>query len=142
VINDGRLVVLDSIDKKVKIVDSSGKVMKEFGREGQGPGEWRNPIILQLISDRLMMISDPGNRKILYVDLDGNLIKEVSYARKMNIIKVIEDGGKFIASEMGPEGSSIAYTVGKYDGNFNHLFKIDAWLMPLPMGSSKINFLI
>lgn len=140
VINDGRLVVLDSIDKKVKIVDSSGKVMKEFGREGQGPGEWRNPIMLQLISDRLIMISDPGNRKILYFDLDGSLIKEVSYARKMNIIKIIEDGGKFIASEMGPEGSSIAYTVGKYDGNFNQLFKIDAWLMPLPMGSSKINF--
>lgn len=140
VIDDGRLVVLDSIDKKIKIIDSSGKVLKEFGREGQGPGEWRSPIILQLISDRLIMISDPGNRKILYLDLDGNLIKEVSYARKMNIIKIIEDGGKFIASEMGPEGSSIAYTVSKYNGNFNQLFKIDNWLMPLPMRSSKINF--
>jgi hypothetical protein len=33
----------------------------------------------------------------------------------------------------------MAYTIAKYDPNFNQLFKIDAILTPVPVGGTKIN---
>lgn len=137
---DGRIVVLDSIDKKIKIFDSSGKPLREFGREGQGPGEWISPLILQMISDEEIMVSDTGNRKLVYFDLEGKLIKEVSYAKRINIAKIYDSQGQYVACEIGPEAGSIAFTVAKYDANFSQLFKIDTLLTPLPLGGTKINF--
>jgi hypothetical protein len=136
---DGRIVALDSKEKKVKIFDSAGKILKEFGREGQGPGEWTMPIGLQLVSDREVMVSDAGNRKLVYLDLEGNLIKEVSYAKKLAMLRIIEKDGHYVATEMGLEGNSIGYTIAKYDANFDQLFKIETLLMASVMILRKIN---
>jgi DNA-binding beta-propeller fold protein YncE len=139
VTSDGRIFVLDTREKKVKVFDSSGRKLKELGREGQGPGEWTNPIVLQLISDRELMVSDAGQRKLVYLDFEGNMIREVSYAKKLVMMKVIDYGGHYVGSEMGFEENSMAYTIAKYDPNFNQLFKIDAILTPVPVGGTKIN---
>ncbi len=139
VTSDGRIIALDSKDKKIKIFDAAGQKLKEFGREGQGPGEWTSPIVLQLISDREIMVSDAGNRKLVYLDLEGKMLKEVSYARKLAMMKIIDAGGQYVGCEMGMEGNSIAYTIAKYDAEFNQLFKIETLLMSIPVGGGKIN---
>ena len=139
VTSDGRIIALDSKDKKIKIFDAAGQKLKEFGREGQGPGEWTSPIVLQLISDREIMVSDAGNRKLVYLDLEGKMLKEVSYAKKLAMMKIIDAGGQYVGCEMGMEGNSIAYTIAKYDAEFNQLFKIETLLMPVPVGGTRIN---
>ncbi|MBC7361587.1 MAG: 6-bladed beta-propeller [Candidatus Aminicenantes bacterium] len=136
---DGRIVVLDSKEKKIKIFDPAGKLLKEFGREGQGPGEWSMPVGLQLVSNRQLIVADGGGRKLVYLDLEGNLLKEVSYAKKLALMKIIERGSCYLATEMGLEGNSLTYNVALYDANFDQLFKIDTLLMPMPTGGSKIN---
>ncbi|HNT01984.1 MAG TPA: 6-bladed beta-propeller, partial [Candidatus Saccharicenans sp.] len=75
VTSDGRIIALDVKDKKVKIFSAAGQKLKEFGQEGQGPGEWTSPIFIQLISDREIMISDVGNRKLVYLDLEGKILR-------------------------------------------------------------------
>jgi len=139
VTSDGHIIALDSKDKKIKIFDATGQKLKEFGQEGQGPGEWTSPIIIQLISDREIMISDVGNRKLVYFDLEGKMLREVSYAKKLAMMKIIDAGGQYVGCEMGMEGNSIAYTIAKYDADFNQLFKIDTLLMASPLGGGKIN---
>ncbi|MDD8020446.1 MAG: 6-bladed beta-propeller [Acidobacteriota bacterium] len=139
VTSDGHIIALDSKDKKIKIFDAAGQKLKEFGQEGQGPGEWTSPIVLQLISDREIMVSDAGNRKLVYLDLEGKMLKEVSYAKKLAMMKIIDCGGQYVGCEMGMEGNSIAYTIAKYDPEFNQLFKIDTLLMPVPVGGTRIN---
>jgi len=136
---DGRIFVLDLKAKKVNVFDPNGKKLKEFGQEGQGPGEWNAPSGLQLLSDRELIINDSGNRKLIYLDLEGKMTREVSYAKKLAMMKVIDCGGQYLSSEMGMEGNSIAYTIAKYDADFNQLFKIDTLLMALPLGGGKIN---
>jgi hypothetical protein len=139
VTSDGHIIALDSKDKKVKIFDATGQKLKEFGQEGQGPGEWTSPIVLQLISDREIMVSDAGNRKLVYFDLEGKMLRELSYARKLAMMKIIDAGGQYVGCEMGMEGNSIAYTIAKYDAEFNQLFKIETLLMPVPVSGTKIN---
>ncbi|MBC7349097.1 MAG: 6-bladed beta-propeller [Candidatus Aminicenantes bacterium] len=136
---DGRMVVLDSTFKKINIFNPAGQLLKEFGREGQGPGEWTTPIGLQLVSDRQFVVTDGGARKLVYLDLEGNLLKEVSYAKKMTLMKIIESGGRYVTTEIGLEGNSLAYNVAILDANFDQLFKIDTLLMPMPTGGAKIN---
>ncbi len=136
---DGRIFVLDFKAKKVDVFDPNGKKLKEFGQEGQGPGEWNAPSGLQLLSDRELMINDGGNRKLIYLDLEGKMTREVSYAKKLAMMKVIDCGGQYLSSEMGMEGNSIAYTIAKYDADFSQLFKIDTLLMASPLGGGKIN---
>ncbi|MDW3229584.1 MAG: 6-bladed beta-propeller [Acidobacteriota bacterium] len=139
VTSDGRIIALDVKDKKVKIFNEAGQKLKEFGQEGQGPGEWTSPIIIQLISDREIMISDAGNRKLVYLDLEGKILREVSYSKKLAILKILDCGGQYVGCEMGMEGNSMAYTTAKYDADFNQLFKIDTLQMALPVGGVKIN---
>ncbi|MFA4925820.1 MAG: 6-bladed beta-propeller, partial [Candidatus Aminicenantales bacterium] len=139
VTSDGHIIALDSKDKKIKIFDATGQKLKEFGQEGQGPGEWTSPIIIQLISDREIMISDVGNRKLVYFDLEGKMLREVSYAKKLAMMKIIDAGGQYVGCEMGMESNSIAYTIAKYDAEFNQLFKIETLTMPVPLGGTRIN---
>jgi len=136
---DGRIFVLDFKAKKVNVFDPNGKKLKEFGQEGQGPGEWNAPSGLQLLSDRELIINDSGNRKLIYLDLEGKMTREVSYAKKLVMMQVIDSGGQYVGCEISPEGNSIAYTIAKYDADFNQLFKIDTLLMALPLGGGKIN---
>lgn len=136
---DGRLFVLDGINKKIRIFDSAGKLLKELGRTGQGPGEWGTPFIIKLVSENEIMVADAGNRKVVYLDPQGNLTREVSYARNMGLIKLQERNGQYCAAEMGVEGNSLAYTIARYDSGFNRLLKFDTLLTPMPISGSKIN---
>lgn len=136
---DGRLFILDGINRKLRIFDATGKLLKELGREGKGPGEWDTPFMVKLITENEIMVADAGNRKVAYLDLQGNLLREVSYARNMGLIKLQEKNGQYWAAEMGLEGNSLAYTIASYDSGFNRLLKFDTLLKPLPIGGNKIN---
>lgn len=136
---DGRLFVLDGINKKLRIFDTTGKQLKELGRSGQGPGEWDTPFMVKLVSENELMVADAGNRKIVYLDSQGNMTREVSYARNMGLVKLQESNGQYWVAEMGVEGNSIAYTIARCDSGFNRLVKFDTLLMPLPISGNKIN---
>ncbi|NPV83085.1 MAG: 6-bladed beta-propeller [Candidatus Aminicenantes bacterium] len=136
---DGRLFILDERNKKLRIFDAAGKLLKELGREGKGPGEWATPFMVKLVSENEIMVADAGNRKVVYLDLQGNLTREVSYARNMGLIKLQERNGQYWAAEMGLEGNSLAYTIASYDSGFNRLLKFDTLLTPIPISGRKIN---
>jgi len=68
------------------------------------------------------MISDVGNRKLVYFDLEGKMLREVSYAKKLAMMKIIDAGGQYVGCEMGMESNSIAYTIAQYDADFQPAF--------------------
>jgi len=59
VAGDGTIFVLDNGNHRVVAFDQSGNALREFGREGQGPGEFQNPLGFGVAGNRVL-ISDIG----------------------------------------------------------------------------------
>jgi len=54
----------DARARKIKIFDKEGNFLREFGRRGQGPGEFQIPRFLQLLSLNKLKVFDLGNKRI------------------------------------------------------------------------------
>ena len=70
---EGNWFVLDSLQEKIFQFDREGRFLRQIGRQGEGPGEYQFPEVLQSCWDRQLCVADQGN--ILIYDLDGNFVK-------------------------------------------------------------------
>lgn len=62
---EGLLYVLDGLEKRVTVLDpDDGRMVRRFGREGEGPGEFRSPSELAFRTDGDLMV---GERMPLYL---------------------------------------------------------------------------
>lgn len=71
----GFIYVLDPRVQRVAVFDSAGVFGREFGREGEGPGEFRYPSRLLWEGDTLV-VWDSRLRRLSYFDRDGNLLRD------------------------------------------------------------------
>ena len=67
----GKLLVADSRDKVVQLVDLATGATVKVGREGNGPGEYALPIALIGLPDGSTLVHDMLNRRFLIVSPDG-----------------------------------------------------------------------
>jgi hypothetical protein len=70
-LKDGRLVVVDSRDKLVQLVNLTANSATKIGREGSGPGEYGLPTQLFALPGDSSVIFDPLNQRYLLVHPDG-----------------------------------------------------------------------
>jgi len=59
VLRDGRLVVADWKDHRVRVFSPSGQYQFDIGREGGGPGEFRQPCCMRVLDDGTLLVGDP-----------------------------------------------------------------------------------
>ena len=69
-LRDGRLIVSDSREKTLQLVDFAGAA-KPIGRDGRGPGEWLLPNGLAALAGDTTALWDAGNRRFLRIRPDG-----------------------------------------------------------------------
>lgn len=67
------IYVLDSGEKHIKVYDPSGRHVRTFGREGDGPGEFREPNLMTLLGDTLVVF-DWRARRLTYLRGDGTVL--------------------------------------------------------------------
>lgn len=67
------LAVLDAMDASVVVFDPSGKRVREFGRHGQGPGEFLDPYAIASFGDELLAVWDRSGR-ITVLRTDGTVV--------------------------------------------------------------------
>lgn len=74
---DGRIVYVQNHSEPplLRVIDTTGHRVGAFGREGEGPGEWRLPIFIGVVGDTLRSL-DTGRGKLVEVRLDGTLVRE------------------------------------------------------------------
>ncbi len=100
----------------------SGKLMKSFGKKGEGPGEFKRTPNIRIVDDRLI-VNSWG--KIMYFDLDGNYQKERKhqFGRDTGAIPL---GENFAAqrSEFSEKEQIALQEFGIYDQNFKLICKL------------------
>lgn len=70
---DGRIYTPHEQEKLIRVHDAEGRLVRAFGREGAGPGEFRRLDAIGLLGDTLWVF-DMGNSRFSYFTLDGEPI--------------------------------------------------------------------
>lgn len=70
-LRDGRVMVADTRDKQVQLVDLRRGAAVKVGREGSGPGEYGMPLRLFPAANDTTLVFDPLNSRYLVIGPDG-----------------------------------------------------------------------
>ena len=70
-LKNGRLMVADPIERKLLVFDATLRSPRQLGREGSGPGEYRQPDGVWAFRGDSTLVLDLGNARLSVVSLDG-----------------------------------------------------------------------
>jgi hypothetical protein len=97
---DGNLFILDDRSSRVVKVDSRGHFVAEFGREGEGPGEFTRPGWLSVTAGGEVRVFDHRQQRFTFFHPDGTLKQTARIA-----------GGDYLIPQGGllslPEGDMV-----------------------------------
>lgn len=108
---DGSVFVADR--SNLRHFDANGTYVRTIARRGQGPGEVRSVIGMDLSADGLLAVLDLGNRRVNAFSPDGTLVREIrlspsagrpGYGR--DAIRWDDDGQLWIALNPPRSGSA------------------------------------
>jgi hypothetical protein len=71
----GRVWVLDRQAKELRVFDAAGRHVRTVGREGAGPGEFRNPIGLTWDAQGRVWVVDTSNQRYEVFDTAGRHVR-------------------------------------------------------------------
>lgn len=74
---DGSFFIANTKRSKIYKFNVSGKLIKEIGRVGQGPGDIYRPSRLGILDNKLIVVNSLITRRISIFKLDGEFIKEI-----------------------------------------------------------------
>jgi hypothetical protein len=147
--DEGNFYVMDYESKKILKYDPEGKHLLSFGREGQGPGEFRSLSVPRFDKDNNLYIYDTSGRRISFFDRDGNYLRQIT-VKERYIDPFVNSKGFIVANkwEMNQQGNvqKQTFSYGLFNDKFEllaELFK-DEYESPMPTGtdeSSLVNFL-
>ena len=113
-LSDGRIVVADEARGEVRMYDSSGAYLREIGRVGRGPGEFRSVGGVMLLGDSIVVPSYYAGAIAPLFTPDGGYVRSYSAA-----LRLPEDSS-------GTAGQG--YVAGVFgDGSVLVRFVSDAW---------------
>ncbi len=71
--DEGRVYLEDQSPAAIKVFESTGRFVRAIGREGDGPGEYRSPLIM--VRGAHLIVQDPRLARITVFDTSGSLIR-------------------------------------------------------------------
>ena len=104
---DGRYYVPDTGDNRIVVFDGDGEYVFSFGREGEGPGEFRSLQGVEIVNDRIITFDTRLSRSAVF-STDGTLIGHYRLPGTGNMnrqhmvtgIRSLEDGRLVIRSQV------------------------------------------
>ena len=75
--NEGNIYTVDPKLAEIKKFSPEGKLIKMFGKRGQGPEEMASPLIIGVTSQNELMFVDRGNSRITFYSLDGEYLRYI-----------------------------------------------------------------
>lgn len=74
-LSDGRVAVLSSGSKSLRLFHPSGRLSKSIGRAGEGPGEFNHPAYLQVLPGDTLAVWSDWFGYVSYFDTAGTVVK-------------------------------------------------------------------
>jgi len=140
--DEGNFYVADYDNHRILKYDTEGKHLLTFGREGQGPGEFRVLSLPRFDKENNLYITDSLNQRISFFDKDGNYLRQMrTQGRYLNLF--INSTGFFITnkSDANMEGNvqKLTSTYGLFDDEFNLLAELykDEFELTMPAGRDE-----
>jgi hypothetical protein len=87
----GNLYLLDRQSMEISIVAPDGSLVHQFGTQGDGPGEFRQPGAMGVTRDGRVFVQDAGHRAYLEFDAEGEFVQQVP---------MVVEGGTLIMSSL------------------------------------------
>lgn len=101
VADDGTVFVLDTGNFRVVAFDQDGTALREFGRQGQGPGEFQRPRGFGVAGD-LLIVVDTRNNRVAAFSYDGALISDSQLDDGLLASEIVGLGDDLLAIIAGP----------------------------------------
>jgi len=79
---DGSIFIASSRQHKIFKFAPDGNLIKSFGQEGQGPGDFNGPGDLSILDEKLLVVGEyAGSQRISFFDLEGSFKKVLKTSR-------------------------------------------------------------
>jgi hypothetical protein len=119
--DSGRIFVLDYKQTLIRVFDRNGIYLKTIGKRGQGPGELQTPLHIFTTWQEEIMIEDHGPRQFVFYSLDGEFLRNVSFARAFIFTTGIDSTGNFIGIVQTQEPEGAVQVLNRYSPEFKYL---------------------
>ncbi|MEX0660931.1 MAG: 6-bladed beta-propeller [Balneolaceae bacterium] len=87
----GRVYIADVQEMDIKVYDSEGKFLSTLGREGSGPGEFRELSNIQIM-DNLLFVFDRNQQRILKYDTESRqFVNDIGIAGNRSEYEEVQD---------------------------------------------------
>ncbi len=99
--SEGNIYVLDQGNNRVQKFDHSGNYLATFGREGQGPGEFKGPTSLAVDQNGNVYVGDEQNKRIQVFFPDGRNKQTIPIEGSVGKINLMKNRNILMTAEMG-----------------------------------------
>lgn len=158
----GRLYVFDGQAERLFVVGTDGKLVREIGRKGEGPGEFRNAADFVALEDGRVAVADMDHRAYHLFDADGDFERMVRFGgdpsytavgthmpvRGTNLVVTSMAGGTMAISVQSVAGATPAnrpdatsQPIERVDLSGEEIVKdtiVDGWLPPEGTGGPRV----
>lgn len=120
----GELYVLDSLNNRVLVVDSSGNILRHIGVVGQEPGNLYQPADIAFGSGGDLYVLDSGNSRVQILSHKGHAISQFRIGTTSDSLGVLSNGDILLNTPRDGSIITVFSPEGKVRRQFGHLPEI------------------
>jgi len=127
--NDWNIFTLDPKLVEIRKYDRTGKLLKTFGKKGNGPEEMDRPSNMMITPQNELMFVDNGNSRIMFFSLEGDYLSYIpTYKLRLRRIK-IDSQGHIVAdimeySQDENKERKVTYAIKRFNEELEPVFTI------------------
>src|SRR4030042_1803249 len=126
----GNIYLLDALGGEICVYNRDGEVLCQFGKMGQGPGEFGHPVGLAIGENKKIYIPDRTRKAVQVFDLTGSLLefKSLPAVGAINNLEVDPEGNLYIQDMRNLFALQDKNRLKRKVAGLNRLTKYDAGL--------------
>jgi hypothetical protein len=82
------IYIVDRKENQIRVFDRAGKLIRSFGKQGQGPGEFNQPVGIHLTPSNELLIEDGLNRRLAIFTPEGKFLKNISLGKTLGLLNI------------------------------------------------------